>query len=547
MKTLLVVFLLSLPLLAQTDPALDPPPAAVVGITAERMRAHMSFLADDLLEGRGTGTRGHEIAARYVQTQFELLGLKPAGANGYRQQVPFRSITVIPEQSSVVVKRNGKSTPLKIYEDVLVGGNETSTDVSVEAPAVFVGYGVSAPHLHYDDYANADVRGKIAVIMYGAPPSFPSSERAHFSSRREKAASAAAHGAIGLVTIRTAEVEKRYPFKKAARDDRKGAMRWLSPEGAPADAQPQLRGNVQLNIATATAMFEGAAKTYAQAWQDAQASKAQSFPLPVTIAAHTVSRHVTVNSPNLAAVLPGSDPALRNEYILYTAHLDHLGIGEPVNGDSIYNGAADNSSGVAGVLELARAFTSLPQPPRRSIMFLIVTAEEKGLQGSDYFAHYPTVPIGQVAANLNMDELPTLYDFADVVALGSEHSSIGKDVERVAGEMNLQVSPDPAPEEVFFVRSDQYSLVRQGVPAVDVNSGYKAMDPKIDGRQMNEHWEAVHYHQPSDDMQQQPLDLDAAAKCSQFDFRLGYALAQKTERPAWNPGDFFGQTFAKRR
>ena len=184
MKTLLVVFLLSLPLLSQTNPPLDPPAAAVAGITAERMRTHMSFLADDLLEGRGTGTRGHEIAARYVQTQFELLGLKPAGVNGYRQQVPFRSITVVPEQSSVVMKRNGKSTPLKIYEDVLLGGNETSTDVSVEAPAVFVGYGVSAPHLHYDDYANADVRGKIAVIMYGAPPSFPSSERAHFSNRR---------------------------------------------------------------------------------------------------------------------------------------------------------------------------------------------------------------------------------------------------------------------------------------------------------------------------------------------------------------------------
>ena len=214
MKTLLVVFLLSLPLLSQTNPPLDPPAAAVAGITAERMRTHMSFLADDLLEGRGTGTRGHEIAARYVQTQFELLGLKPAGVNGYRQQVPFRSITVVPEQSSVVMKRNGKSTPLKIYEDVLLGGNETSTDVSVEAPAVFVGYGVSAPHLHYDDYANADVRGKIAVIMYGAPPSFPSAERAHFSSRREKAASAAARGAIGLVTTARRRLKSVIPSRK---------------------------------------------------------------------------------------------------------------------------------------------------------------------------------------------------------------------------------------------------------------------------------------------------------------------------------------------
>src|SRR5438309_11200692 len=300
MQYSLLVPISLIPVLTFAQPVSPIPPEArqALGeLRKEPFRAHMSFLADDLLEGRGTGTRGHEIAARYVQTQFELLGLKPAGVNGYRQQVPFRSITLIPEQSSVVMKRNGKSTPLKIYEDVLLGGNETSTDVGVEAPAVFVGYGVSAPHLHYDDYANADVRGKLAVIMYGAPPSFPSAERAHFSNRRVKAEQAVAHGAIGLVTIRTADVEKRYPFKKAARDDRKDAMRWLSPEGMPADAPPQLRGNIQLTIPTATAVFEGAAKTYAQAWEDAKASKPQSFPLPVTIAAPTGSHHQTVMSP----------------------------------------------------------------------------------------------------------------------------------------------------------------------------------------------------------------------------------------------------------
>jgi Zn-dependent M28 family amino/carboxypeptidase len=251
-----------------------------------------------------------------------------------------------------------------------------------------------------------------------------------------------------------------------------------------------------------------------------------------------VSRHTPAQSPNIAAILPGSDEKLKREYVAYTAHADHLGIGEAINGDSIYNGAFDNASGTAAVLELARVFSELPTAPRRSILFLIVTGEEEGLLGSDYYAHNPTVPMSQIAANVNMDGVSVLYDFRDIVPLGAEHSSIGSIVNQVAQHFALEVSPDPLPEEVFFIRSDQYSFVRQGVPAVAITGGFKAVDPKINGKDVSLEWERTRYHTPKDDMQQ-PLNLDAAAKLTRVDFAVGYSIAQEDNRPAWNQGDFF--------
>jgi Zn-dependent M28 family amino/carboxypeptidase len=226
--------------------------------------------------------------------------------------------------------------------------------------------------------------------------------------------------------------------------------------------------------------------------------------------------------------------------VVYTAHADHLGIGEAINGDSIYNGALDNASGTAALLELARVYSELPTPPRRSILFLVVTGEEEGLLGSDYYAHYSTIPISQIAANVNMDGISLLYDFRDIVPLGAEHSSISSAVNQVAQQFGLEVSPDPLPEEVFFIRSDQYSFVRQGVPSVAIVEGFKAVDPKINGRDVSLEWERTRYHTPKDDMQQ-PLNLDSAAKLTRVDFAVGYLLAQQSQRPAWNPGDFFAQ------
>ena len=293
-----------------------------------------------------------------------------------------------------------------------------------------------------------------------------------------------------------------------------------------------------------TALFEGARKSLKQALDDASQSKPQGFSLPGEAKIHLTTRFTPATSPNIAAVLPGSDPALKNEYVVFSAHLDHLGIGESIKGDVIYNGALDNASGSSAMLEIARAFSELPTAPRRSILFLAVTGEEAGLLGSDYFAHNPTVPVAQIVANVNMDGVALLYDFRDIVGIGSEHSSLSRELADVARHMNLEVSPDPMPEEVFFVRSDQYSFVQQGVPAVFLSEGFKTVDPKLNGKSISLEWESTTYHTPQDDMKQ-PLNFDAAAKFARIDLAIGYEVAQETERPHWNPGDFFLTRFGK--
>jgi Zn-dependent M28 family amino/carboxypeptidase len=255
-----------------------------------------------------------------------------------------------------------------------------------------------------------------------------------------------------------------------------------------------------------------------------------------------VSQFENLQSPNVAGILTGSDPKLKDEYVLYTAHADHLGIGTPKNGDNIYNGALDNASGTAALIEMAHAFATMAPQPRRSIMFVAVTGEEEGLLGSEYFAQNPTVPIDNIVANINMDELPMVFDFKDVVALGAEHSSLGPMIESIAKAEGLEVSPDPLPEENFFVRSDQYSLVKKGVPAVAITGGEKATDPSKNGGEIERAWIKNYYHSPQDDMNQ-PLDYNAAAKYTRMNFALGYAVANQDTRPTWNPGDFFGNAF----
>ncbi len=516
-----------------------PPEQLLQRIRPEGIRAQMAFLADDLLEGRRTGTRGYQLAANYIQAQFQEMGLKPAGVDGtYFQNVRFREIELLRDQSSVTLKQNGSEQKLVMDQDCVLRGDPLYPDTTAEAPVVFVGYGVTAPEFNYDDYAGADVRGKIVAAFYGAPSRFPSAPGAHYSAGDVKLKNAAAHGAIGFLTIWAGKPEERIPFPQLVRFFRQSALRWLDAKGIPNDAQPEIRGTAWISSSAAAPMFAGSGKTWDEVLAAARDSKPQAFPLPVTASIHLVSRHSQVESPNIAAILPGSDPQLKNEYVVFSAHADHLGIGVPVNGDNIYNGAADNASGTAALLEIARAFSELPTAPRRSILFLAVTGEEEGLLGSDYYAHYPTVPISQIAANVNMDEVALFYDFRDIVPLGGEHSSLGQVVGDVARHMNLEISPDPVPEEVYFIRSDQYSFVKQGVPAVYIGEGFKTVDPKLDGKKIAENWEATRYHLPSDDMNQ-PLDFNAAVKCTRADLAVGYEVAQQTQRPQWNAGDFF--------
>jgi Zn-dependent M28 family amino/carboxypeptidase len=531
---------------AQEKSSLPFPPAALLDrITPAGIRANMEFLADDLLEGRGTGTRGHELAALYVRSRFEELGLKPAGANGgYFQPVPLRRMALVPAASSVTITRGGKSVKLVLGRDFITDGNPLATFSSAEAPLAFVGYGVSAPEFDYDDFAAVDVRGRIAVEFWGAPSKFPAAPRAYYSDGYVKAKMAAAHGAIGLIDVWAGPMAERISFDRLARFFEEPQFRWLNALGVPNDSVPEIRGFAVVNESTGASLFEGARKTLKQALDDASQSNPQGFSLPAEAAIDLTTRFTTAESPNVVAALPGSDPALKNEYVIFSAHLDHLGIGEVIKGDAIYNGALDNASGTSALLEIARAYSEMPTPPRRSILFLSVTGEEAGLLGSDYFAHNPTVPIAQIVADVNMDGIALLYDFRDVVGIGTEHSSLSRELEDVARHMNLEVSPDPMPEEVFFVRSDQYSFVKQGVPSVFLFEGFKTVDPKLNGKSISLEWETTIYHTPQDDMKQ-PFNFNAGAKFARIDLAVGYEVAQETERPHWNAGDFFLTRFGK--
>jgi Zn-dependent M28 family amino/carboxypeptidase len=293
-------------------------------------------------------------------------------------------------------------------------------------------------------------------------------------------------------------------------------------------------------------VFQGSGQSAEEIFATAKQGKPSPTALPVTAKIETVSKFRDLRSPNVVARITGSDPKLRDEYLVYTAHLDHLGIGQPVNGDRIYNGALDNASGSACLLEIARAYSKMQPRPRRSILFVSVTAEEAGLLGSDYFAHYPTVAKDRLMADINVDgNLALLWPIEDVIARGSEHSTLGMAVREAAARLSLDVGPDPFPELVFFIRSDQYSFVKQGIPSVFPSAGTKSSDPNVRPQQIITKWRQTIYHKPQDDMNQ-PFDFESGAKYARYIFFLGYLVAQKTEKPAWNPGDFFGEHYGKK-
>src|SRR5256885_5853653 len=510
------------------------------------LKAHMDFLADDLLEGRGTGTRGQEIAARYVAAQFEALGLEPAGTNGtYFQQVPFREITVDPAHSEFALIQRGQPVRLKWGEDFISGGNPIQPDSQVTAQVVVVGYGVVNRKSLYDDYSGLNVTRKIVAMLAGGPSNFPAEERAHFASGLVKAREAESPGAISTITLRTADSEKILPWSRTVIGVELPSLRWLDRNGVPNDVFPALRAGATLPMKGAERLFANGEKTYPEILKDAAAGEVHGFPLAVTVRIHNVSKHRQVTSPNVLAVLRGSDAELKKEYVVYSAHTDHLGIGRAINGDSIYNGAADDAYGLPALLEMERAFVQMPKPPARSVMFAGFTAEEKGLLGADYFVRNSTVPIRNIVANLNMDGASVFYTFNDVVALGAEHTSLDQVVARDAAALNLDVTADPMPEQMNFIRNDEYAFVRRGVPAICINEGFKTKDPNVDGRKFVENWIATRYHSPSDDMNQ-PLNFDATVQFMQINFLIGYDVAQQQERPAWKPGDFFGELYGRK-
>lgn len=517
---------------------------AMNAIRPEAIRAHMRFLSDDSLEGRGTGTRGYDIAAKFMAAQFETLGLAPAGDSGtYFQNVPLRSMKTDEAKTILTLTRAGKGEILAFRKDYISYGDPVRPETSVQAPVVFVGNGVTAPEQGYDDYKGIDARGKIVALTLEAP-NFESSLKAHYSSFEVKARNAVAHGAVGAIALDDPVLEQLYSFSEQVRDLSFPQFRWLDKQGRPNDYFPELKGNAFLSMDATRKFFEGGPHTAEEVFAAMKAGKPLSFALPVTATIHNVTTLQDLPSRNIVAKLEGSDPVLKGEYLVYSSHLDHLGIGEAVKGDTIYNGALDNASGSAILIEIARAFTSMKSRPRRSILFVSVTGEEADLLGSDYFAHYPTVPKKSVVANVNMDEDLMLWPLQDIVAFGAEHSSLDAVIKRATERMHLGQSPDPNPEEVVFIRSDQYSFVKEGIPAVFPVPGFKSNDPKIDPPAIFKNWEQTRYHQPQDDMDQPGLDFDAAAKYARFVFLCGYLITEDSQRPSWNKGDFFGDHYA---
>ncbi len=538
-RRLAVLLLMSLACGGGTD---EDPSGDLPEVSAARLEEHIRYLASDRLAGRGTGTPGYDSAARYVAERFVELGLDSAGTSGYFQPVRFRRAIAVEGSSLVLAGRSGRRA-LEPYGDYIPVPNFVEPKAEVTAPLVLAGFGVTAPERSYDDYGRVDPKGKIVVLLTGAPSSFPAAERAHYANNRLKRENAARRGAVGILVVRTRD--QSFPWDRAVRQSRRGNMRWLDRDGSPTDVSPALRGYATLSDSAAAHMFEGAQQPLSQVLDAAAQGKPPAFDLPLRATVRTVSRYERLESPNVAGLLRGSDSSLRDEVVVYTAHLDHLGIGEPVKGDSIYNGAFDNASGTAALLEVARAFTSLPAAPRRSVLFLAVTGEEEGLLGSDYFAKYPTVPLERIVANVNIDGLGILYPFREMSALGAEHSTLDSTVARVARRMGVTVVPDPFPQEVFFVRSDQYSFVRRGVPALFPFLGMRS-DSGVDATAIFKEWVATRYHTPQDDVDQ-PMDLEAGATNAQLEFLVGLDIANADQRPTWKPGDFFGSTFGGKR
>lgn len=524
-------------------PAPAAPPAAVTAaadeIAAARLHADVAFLADDMLEGRGTATRGYDLAAAYVAARMAALGLEPAGDSAYFQRVPLRRAVLDEARSSLALVRGEAEQALALGRDALLSPDFLRPVWSTDAPLVFVGYGVTAPELGHDDFANLDVQGKVVVEFRGAPPRFPHNERAYWSNGPVKEQTAVARGAIGVLQVLKPSEVANQPWDRSERQSKLPSYRWTDEGGAPANVQALLELNGRLSPEGVAALFAGAPRSFGDAAAAAESSVAGGFALEPRVRARVTTRHSAATSPNVIGLLRGSDPKLAQEAIVLTAHLDHLGIGEPVDGDSIHNGAYDNATGTAMLLEVARAFTRARVRPKRSILFAAVTGEEKGLQGSDYLARH-AAPAGlDIVGDLNLDMVLLLRPLTHVVAFGAEHSSLGPVVERAAQLAGLAVMPDPMPEEVVFVRSDQFSFVKQGVPAVfPVSGGDGSPETRADfGR-----WRRERYHSPSDDLGQ-PFDWEGGARFTRMAFLAAWLAADGAQSPRWNDGDFFGRKF----
>ncbi|WP_288129050.1 M28 family metallopeptidase [Microbulbifer sp.] len=511
---------------------------------SENIRADVEYLAADALQGRQTGTAGYRQAADYVADKFSALGLQSISGDDFQQPVPFRRASWGTREPGFVLHGRDGDITFEAGEDFLASPATISEDTVASAGLVFVGYGIEAPEFGLDDYADLDVQGKIVVILDGRPNHLPSEEGAHYASGRTKRTTAAAHGAIGSITLNTPAREFRRSFARSAEHMDAPAFDWLRADGVPGNAIPGLHPGVFLDMPAAKQLFIGASRSLDTVYTEMKNGVVpRGFPLPYSATLSNGAEHEKIISPNVVGLLPGSDPKLKGEYVVFSAHLDHIGIDDTAEGDQVANGAQDNAAGIAVMLEVARLFVESGRPPRRSILFVAVTAEEEGLLGSDYFAQHPPVPPRSMVANINLDMPMLLYPFRDVIAFGAEHSSLGKTAAHAAERVGLKLSPDPMPEEVIFVRSDHYSFVRQGVPAIYLITGREARDPDINGTEAQVSFLRERYHRPGDEADTQ-IDYVAAQQFAEVNYAIAREVTDSDKTPRWNRGDFFGDLYS---
>ena len=528
-------------------------PVSASALNATVLEAHVRFLASDLLRGREPGTAGFDIAADYVESHFRQLGLSPAGGDGgYLQWVPLRISRADNAAASMEIHAADGRRALDSLEDFVIDAEPAAASSSLRAPVVFAGFGIEAPDLGVNDYAGLDVEGKLVLTLVGAPGRLPTDERAHLRRDATKARTAEANGAVGMLRAHLVGDGQADLFALAALGAERGSMSWTTSDGRGHDPTPGLRAKATVSRETAAMLFEGAERSFAEvsaafaAIQAGELPTAESpgragggFALPAEVSLSQTSLHSGFESPNVVALLEGSDPGLQHEHVVVTAHLDHVGVGRPdATGDDIYNGAGDNASGTAVLIEVARVLAA--RPPRRSVLFVAVTAEERGLVGSDYFTHNSPVPLESIVANVNLDSGVFLYDFADIIPFGTKHSSLDANVRRVAERLGLGVGTDPLPEEALFTRSDHYRFVLQGIPSMFFMCGMTARDPNVDGITELRRYVAEHLHRPSDEVDL-AWDYVAAARYAAFVAEVTRDVADADARSTWNEGNLFSK------
>jgi Zn-dependent M28 family amino/carboxypeptidase len=511
--------------------------AALEKIDPEHIRANVRFLSHDLLEGRGTGQRGGDIAAEYIATQFWLYGLKPAGDDGsFLQKVPLVGITPAPETTFELSPRRGDAMQLRPLDDyVAYDETERSAD-DIDAEIVYVGYGIDAPEYHWDDYKGTDVRGKVLLMLVNEPPSddpnfFKGPALTYYGRWTYKYEEAARRGAAGAILIHKSDMAS-YPWE-VVRNSNSGEKEFLKSDA------PQLKAAAWIQLDIARQLAQRSGLDLDKMMFDAQSRNFHPVMLPVRLKAHMASKIRQITSNNVLAMLPGTDSKLKDQAVMYTAHYDHLGIRPDMPGDNIYNGARDNATGCGILLELARVYSQAQARPRRSIIFASVTAEEQGLLGSEYLGKHPPVPASKISVDLNFDDVPPLGEPQEVEVSGAERTTFFPTVEAMAKEFRLAIRPDSHPEAGHYYRSDHFSMARVGVPAFSINEGMKYRGRTLDwGMQQAEEFTNKHYHQPSDEYSPS-MDFRGDATIARFGFALGWAAASQPGLIGWQKGDEF--------